>query len=79
MFFVKKRADPRDSSNATSNKAARASRWPRVIRNGAVAVAVLVAVYALLGFLVLPLIAKPRLEATLTQQLERSTTLGSER
>jgi len=76
MFFVKKRADPRDSSNATSNKAARASRWPRVIRNGAVAVAVLVAVYALLGFLVLPLIAKPRLEATLTQQLERSTTLG---
>jgi len=51
------------------------SKWPRRIRNGAVAVAVAVAVYALLGFLVLPLAVKPKLEARLTQQLGRQATL----
>ena len=52
------------------------STWSRLLRNGAVAVAVLTAVYALLGFLVLPLVAKPRLEAALTERFDRSATLG---
>src|SRR6187551_2468531 len=46
----------------TAEAAARTARratWPRRLRNGAVTLAVLVAVYALLGFLVLPLLAKP--------------------
>jgi uncharacterized protein involved in outer membrane biogenesis len=52
------------------------SAWPRHLRNGAVAVAVAVAVYALLGFLVLPLVAKPRLESALTERFARNATLG---
>ena len=57
------------------SNASPSSKWPRRIRNGAVAVAVAVAVYALLGFLVLPLAVKPKLEARLTQQLGRQATL----
>ena len=38
--------------------------------------AALVAVYALLGFLVLPLLAKPRIEAALTEELGRQSTIG---
>ena len=45
------------------------------MRNGAVLAAVLVAIYALLGSLVLPLIAKPKLEAQLTQQFGRRASL----
>ena len=48
----------------------------RRLRNGAVALAVLVAVYALLGFLVLPLVAKPRAEAALTEASGRQATIG---
>jgi uncharacterized protein involved in outer membrane biogenesis len=48
----------------------------RRLRNGAVTIAVLVAVYALLGFLVLPLLAKPRIEAALTEELGRQATIG---
>jgi uncharacterized protein involved in outer membrane biogenesis/outer membrane protein OmpA-like peptidoglycan-associated protein len=39
-------------------------------------IAVLVALYALLGFLILPTLAKPKLEAAATQQLDRRATLG---
>ncbi|HTI64203.1 MAG TPA: AsmA family protein, partial [Gemmatimonadaceae bacterium] len=52
------------------------SKWPRRLRNGATTVAVVVAVYALLGFLVLPLAVKPKLEAQLSQQLGRRATLA---
>jgi uncharacterized protein involved in outer membrane biogenesis len=57
------------------SNASPSSRWPRRLRNGAVAVAVAVAVYALLGFLAVPLAVKPKLEAQLTQQLGRRATL----
>lgn len=63
----------------TAEAAARTARratWPRRLRNGAVTLAVLVAVYALLGFLVLPLLAKPRIEAALTEELGRQATIG---
>jgi len=63
----------------TVEPAARAvprSTWLRRLRNGAVTLAVLVAVYALLGFLVLPLVAKPRLEAALTDAFDRQATIG---
>jgi len=52
------------------------SKWSRRLRNGAVTVAVAFAAYALLGFLVLPLVVKPKLEAQLSQQLGRRATLG---
>ena len=52
------------------------SIWPRRLRNGAVLVAVLVALYALVGFLVLPTLAKPKIEAMATQRLDRRATLG---
>src|SRR3954470_1705732 len=76
MVFRKTTSGPHGSPSAASTSVARAPSWPRMLRNGAVAIAVLVAVYALLGFLVLPLVAKPRLEATLTQELERPAKLG---
>ena len=63
----------------TAEAAARTARratWPRRLRNGAVTLAVLVAVYALLGFLVLPLLAKPRIEAALTEEFGRQATIG---
>ena len=63
----------------TTGSAARAAprpTWMRRLRNGAVALAVLVAVYALLGFLVLPLVAKPRAEAALTEASGRQATIG---
>jgi uncharacterized protein involved in outer membrane biogenesis len=56
--------------------APRSSRWPRRLRNGAVALAVAFAVYALAGFLIAPELAKPRLEALVTEQLGRQATLG---
>jgi uncharacterized protein involved in outer membrane biogenesis len=52
------------------------SKWSPRLRNGAVGVALAVALYALFGFLVLPLLVKPKLEAQLTQQLGRRATLG---
>jgi len=51
------------------------SIFARRLRNGAVLLAVLAAFYALIGFLVLPLALKPRLEARATQLLGRETTL----
>jgi uncharacterized protein involved in outer membrane biogenesis len=60
-----------NSANASSP-----SVWLRRLRNGAVLIAVLVALYALLGFLILPTLAKPKLEAAATQQLDRRATLG---
>ena len=59
-----------------SATASSASIWPRRLRNGAVLIAVLVALYALLGFLILPTFAKPKLEAAATQQLDRRAMLG---
>jgi uncharacterized protein involved in outer membrane biogenesis len=67
---------------ATTTAAARAaatappSAWLRRSRNGAVTIAVLVALYALLGFLVLPVVGKPRLEAAVTEQFGRRATVG---
>ncbi|HEX6137748.1 MAG TPA: DUF748 domain-containing protein [Casimicrobiaceae bacterium] len=52
------------------------SKWLRRARNGAVLLALLAALYALLGFLILPLLVKPRLEALATEQLARRATLG---
>ena len=52
------------------------SRLWRWLRNGGTAIAVLLAVYALLGFLILPTIVKPRLEAALTARTGRQATLG---
>jgi len=46
------------------------------MRNGATTVAVLVAVYGLLGFLILPTVLKPRLEAALSERTQRHATLG---
>src|SRR5437867_4328166 len=50
--------------------------WVRRFRNGSVLIGVLIALYALLGFLVLPILAKPTLEALATQRLDRPVTLG---
>jgi uncharacterized protein involved in outer membrane biogenesis len=46
------------------------------LRNGLVAALVAVALFALAGFLILPVIAKGRLEAAATQELGRRATLG---
>jgi uncharacterized protein involved in outer membrane biogenesis len=53
----------------------RVSSWMRRALNGAVAVAVLLALYALAGFLVLPEIAQRQLETRATQELGRTSTL----
>ncbi|HEX6792587.1 MAG TPA: DUF748 domain-containing protein [Casimicrobiaceae bacterium] len=50
------------------------SRFARRLRNGAVVLAVVVAVYALIGFLVLPVMLKPRLEANASELLGRPMT-----
>ena len=52
------------------------SRFWRRARNGATTIAVLVAVYALVGFLILPALLKPRLESALTERTGRQATLG---
>ena len=52
-----------------------ASSWARRALNGTVTVAVLLALYALVGFLVLPEIAQRQLETRATQELGRTTTL----
>lgn len=54
----------------------RSTRVWRTLRNTAVAIGVAVAVYALLGFLVLPALLKPKLEATLSEHSARQATLG---
>src|SRR5512142_957903 len=48
----------------------------RTLRNAATVLAVLVALYALLGFLVLPTLVKPRLETALSERFSRQATLG---
>jgi hypothetical protein len=48
----------------------------RALRNGATWLAVLVALYALLGFLVLPTLVKPRLETALSERFSRQATLA---
>jgi uncharacterized protein involved in outer membrane biogenesis len=48
----------------------------RTLRNGAVLLAVIAAVYALVGFLVLPSLLRPKVETHATQLLDRRTTLG---
>ena len=50
-------------------------RFARGLRNGAVLLAVVAAVYALIGFLVLPVVLKPRLEANGSELLGRRATL----
>ncbi len=52
------------------------STWPRRLRNGLVAVLVAIALFALLGFLILPTLAKSKLESVVTQELGRRATLG---
>ncbi|MGE5168947.1 MAG: DUF748 domain-containing protein, partial [Rudaea sp.] len=51
-----------------------ATIW-RLVRNGATWIAVLVALYALLGFLVLPTLLKPRLETVASERFSRQATL----
>ena len=60
----------------TKATAPSSSTWARRLRNGGVLIAVLVALFALLGFLVLPTIAKSKLEAMATEQTGRPATLG---
>src|SRR6476620_5453579 len=50
--------------------------WPRTLRNGLVAVLVAIAVFALLGFLIVPVVARSKLEALGTRDLDRTMTLG---
>ena len=50
--------------------------WPRTLRNGLVAVLVAIAVFALLGFLIVPVVARSKLEAIGTRDLDRTMTLG---
>ena len=71
-------AKPPAAAPAKADTASAATRaaWPRRLRNGAVTIAVLVAVYALLGFLVLPLLAKPRIETALSDEFDRRATIG---
>src|SRR6185312_3730423 len=54
---------------------AKSSQLGRRLRSGAVLLAVVVAVYALIGFLVVPIWLKPRLEANVNELLGRSATL----
>ena len=61
---------------AAANRSIGGSRFWRRVRNGATAIAVLAAVYALLGFLILPTLLKPRLESALTERTGRQATLG---
>ena len=49
--------------------------WPRTLRNGVVAALVAIALFALLGFLIVPVVAKGKLEALATRELGRTTTL----
>ena len=50
--------------------------WPRTLRNGLVAVLVAIAVFALLGFLIVPVVGRAKLEAIGTRELDRTMTLG---
>ena len=52
------------------------SRWLRRARNIVLVVVALVALYAVLGFFVLPSIARTQFETRLTEQLGRRATLG---
>jgi len=54
---------------------AKSSQLGRRLRSGAVLLAVVVAVYALIGFLVVPIWLTPRLEANVNELLGRSATL----
>jgi uncharacterized protein involved in outer membrane biogenesis len=48
----------------------------RILRNGLVAALVAVAVFALLGFLIVPVVARSKLEALGTRELGRPVTIG---
>ena len=50
--------------------------WPRTLRNGLVAVLVAIALFALLGFLIVPAVARAKLEVLGTRELDRTMTLG---
>lgn len=56
--------------------AAAASPWLRRLRNFCIALIALLILYALLGFLLVPSIAKSRIEQTVTAELGRRATLG---
>ena len=53
------------------------SQWLRRLRNAAFVVAALVGSYALLGFFLVPLVAKSKLETLATEHLGRHASLGS--
>ena len=52
------------------------SSWPRRLRNLGVVVTTLIALYAIIGFLVIPPIARPQLDSTLSRELGRHATRG---
>jgi uncharacterized protein involved in outer membrane biogenesis len=56
--------------------AAVASPWLRRVRNFCIALIALLVVYALLGFLLVPWVAKSKVEIILSTELGRSATLG---
>jgi uncharacterized protein involved in outer membrane biogenesis len=63
------------NTNMDSVPAPTRSNWPRTLRNGLVAALVAIALFALVGFLIIPVVAKGKLEALASQELGRTTTL----
>jgi len=63
------------NTNMDSGPAPTRLNWPRTLRNGVVAALVAIALFALLGFLIVPVVAKGKLEALATLELGRTTTL----
>jgi uncharacterized protein involved in outer membrane biogenesis len=72
----RRQVSPARGQVAQADRSSGASSFWRWTRNGATAIAVLVALYALLGFLVLPTLLKPRLETGLSERTGRHATLG---
>jgi uncharacterized protein involved in outer membrane biogenesis len=69
---------PRPQGRNTNMDSALASTrldWPRTLRNGFVAALVAIALFALVGFLIVPVVAKGKFEALATRELGRTTTL----
>ena len=50
--------------------------WPRALRNGAVTVLVAAALFALVGFVLVPVVARGKIEAIGSRELGRPVTLG---
>src|SRR5277367_3927202 len=52
------------------------SSWPRRVRNAAIALLILVVLVAIVGFLIVPPLAKSKLESYLSTATARKATLG---